>query len=97
MNNIEQLTASYIYNGKIIGWFQGGSEFGPRALGNRSILCKPYPSKMKDYLNKRVKFREYFRPFAPAVLKENSKEYFNLNQESPHMLIACKAKKNKKI
>ena len=51
---------------------------------------------MKDYLNKRVKFREYFRPFAPAVLKENSKEYFNLNQESPHMLIACKAKKNKK-
>ena len=96
MNNIEQLTASYIYNGKIIGWFQGSSEFGPRALGNRSILCKPYPSKMKDYLNKRVKFREYFRPFAPAVLKENSKEYFNLNQESPHMLIACKAKKNKK-
>ena len=84
VNNIEQLTASYIYNGKIIGWFQGSSEFGPRALGNRSILCKPYPSKMKDYLNKRVKFREYFRPFAPAVLKENSKEYFNLNQSHPH-------------
>ena len=57
VNNIEQLTASYIYNGKIIGWFQGSSEFGPRALGNRSILCKPYPSKMKDYLNKRVKLR----------------------------------------
>ena len=60
------------------------------------FFVKPYPSKMKEYLNKRVKFREYFRPDAPADLKENSKEYFNLNQESPHMLIACKAKKNKK-
>ena len=50
---------------------------------------------MKDYLNKRVKFREYFRPFAPAVLEEKYREYFNLRQESPHMLIACKAKKDK--
>ena len=75
--------------------FHGKSEWGPRALGNRSILCKPYPANMKDYLNKRVKFREYFRPFAPAILEEKYKDYFNLRQESPHMLIACKVKKDK--
>ena len=77
--------------GKIIGWFQGESEFGPRALGNRSILTRPFPAEMKDYLNKRVKFREEFRPFAPAVLIEYMDEYFQINQESPHMLIACLA------
>ena len=81
--------------GKIVAWFQGGAEFGPRALGNRSILCKPYPSEMKDYLNKRVKFREEFRPFAPSVLNEFKNDYFHINQESPHMLIACKIKKCK--
>ncbi len=93
--NIYLPTARLIEEGKIIAWFQGGSEFGPRALGNRSILCKPYPANMKDYLNKRVKFREYFRPFAPAILEEKYKDYFNLRQESPHMLIACKVKKDK--
>ncbi len=93
--NIYKSVAKLIKDGKIIAWFQGSSEFGPRALGNRSILCKPYPANMKDYLNKRVKFREYFRPFAPAVLEEKFKEYFDLRQTSPHMLIACKVKKNK--
>ena len=86
--------ANYIDAGKIIACFQKGAEFGPRALGNRSILCKPYPKKMKDYLNLRVKFRENFRPFAPAVLEEDCSKYFHINQESPHMLIACKAKKS---
>ena len=86
--------ANYIADGKIIACFQKGAEFGPRALGNRSILCKPYPREMKDYLNLRVKFRENFRPFAPAVLKEDCSKYFQINQESPHMLIACKVKKN---
>jgi len=95
IKNICKTTASLLKDGKIVGWFQGGSEFGPRALGNRSIICRPYPAKMKDYLNKKVKFREYFRPFAPAILKEKYKEYFHLNQESPHMLIACKANKKK--
>lgn len=88
-DDIYSLTAKKIKEGKIVGWFQGGAEFGPRALGNRSILCKPYPSDMKDYINARVKFREYFRPFAPAVLWEHAKEYFKIKQESPHMLIAC--------
>jgi len=82
--------------GNIIGWYQGGSEFGPRALGNRSILASPFPASMKDHINERVKFREYFRPFAPAVLLEKSSEYFEISQESPHMLIACKVKNSNK-
>lgn len=94
--NIYSSTANFLKKGKIVAWFQGQSEFGPRALGNRSILCRPYPSKMKDYLNKRVKFREYFRPFAPAVMQEKSSKYFHLSQTSPHMLIACKVKNSKK-
>ena len=93
--NIYQETASELKNGKIIGWFQGSAEFGPRALGNRSILTSPFPKSMKDYLNSRVKFREDFRPFAPAILYEHSKEYFLLDQESPHMLIAVKVKEDK--
>ena len=94
--NLFEDVASYIKDGKIIGWFQDGAEFGPRALGNRSILCKPYPAFMKDHLNLRVKFRENFRPFAPAVLDIHQENYFEINQESPHMLIATKVKKNKK-
>tara|TARA_B100000780_G_scaffold228810_1_gene168304 strand:+ start:228 stop:1946 length:1719 start_codon:yes stop_codon:yes gene_type:complete len=96
-NNIYNEIRKNLVNGKIIGIFRGAAEFGPRALGNRSIISKPYPSKMRDHLNKNVKFREFFRPFAPMVLNENREEFFDLNQESPHMLIACKAKnKNKK-
>ena len=95
-DKIFEITADYLEKGKIVGWFQGASEFGPRALGNRSILCKPFPKNMRDHLNKNVKFREEFRPFAPAVLEEDYKEYFDINQKSPHMLIACKVRKNKK-
>ena len=96
--NIYKEVASDLKDGKIISWFQDGSEFGPRALGNRSILCRPYPSSMRDYLNERVKFREEFRPFAPAVLDKFQKKYFSLNQESLHMLIACNVqKKNKRL
>jgi len=80
---------------KIIGWFQKGAEFGPRALGNRSILTSPFPKEMKDILNKRVKFREEFRPFAPSILSEYAKDYFEIKQESPHMLIAVGVKKDK--
>ncbi len=89
-------TVERIHDGKIIAWFQGGAEFGPRALGNRSILTKPYPLEMKDYVNARVKFREEFRPFAPAILKEHCSNYFDIEQESPHMLIAVDAKKENK-
>ena len=66
--NIYTETAELLKNGKIIGWFQGSSEFGPRALGNRSILSRPYPDSTKNHINKNVKFREYFRPFAQLLL-----------------------------
>ena len=89
--NLFERTASRLAEGRIIGWFQGGAEFGPRALGNRSILTRPFPAEMKDFLNARVKFREEFRPFAPAVLVDHFSKYFEIGQESPHMLIACQA------
>ena len=95
-DSIDVDTAKLLSEGNIIGWFQGGSEFGPRALGNRSILTKPYPAEMKDYVNKRIKFREEFRPFAPAIMHEYHKDYFEINYESPHMLMAVKAKESKK-
>ena len=79
---------------KIVGWFNGKMEFGPRALGNRSILTSPYPANMKDVLNLRVKKRESFRPFAPAVLEKYAEEFFEYIHESPHMLFAMKVKKN---
>lgn len=79
--------ASSIAEGKIIGWFQGGAECGPRALGNRSLLADPRRPEMKDIVNKRVKFRESFRPFAPSVLWEYQKEYFDLDIPSPYMLM----------
>ena len=91
--NIYKETAQLLNQKKIIAWFQNESEMGPRALGNRSILSQPFPIEMKDYINNRVKFREYFRPFAPAVLKKFQKKYFNLHQDSYHMLIACSVKK----
>ena len=74
---------------KIIGWFQGPAEFAPRALGNRSILASPNPSEIRDIINKNVKFRESFRPFAPAILEEHCSDYFKIDQKSEHMLIAC--------
>jgi carbamoyltransferase len=81
--------AKLIAKGYIIGWFQGRSEFGPRALGNRSILADPRPAKNKDIVNARIKFREEFRPFAPSVLIEHVKDYFDLPCESPYMLLIC--------
>jgi len=94
--NLAAVTAKSLADGLIIGWFQGASEFGPRALGNRSILCRPYPEIQRDHINSRVKFREEFRPFAPAVLSEYTEEFFQIKQESPHMLIACEVKPDKK-
>jgi len=95
-DDVFEATASILEEGQIIAWFQGRPEFGPRALGNRSILTKPYPASMKDYINAKVKFREEFRPFAPAVLKEHCSDYFDIKQESPHMLIACHVQPDKK-
>ena len=93
--NLEKNIAKKLKEQKIIGWFQGGAEFGPRALGNRSILTAPFPKEMKDILNSRVKFRETFRPFAPSILSEFANEYFDIKQDSPHMLIAANVRDEK--
>ena len=89
--------AKYISEGKIIGWFQGGSEYGPRALGNRSLLADSRNPKMQDIMNERIKHRERYRPFAPSVLEEDYKKYFKLNRPSPYMLLVAKVKKPKLI
>jgi carbamoyltransferase len=79
-DNTAAFAAKQIFDGKIIGWFQGRMEFGQRALGNRSILADPRSLKMKDKVNQAIKYRESFRPFAPAVLEEKQHEYFNIGQ-----------------
>lgn len=81
-------TAKEIADGKIVGWFQGRSEFGPRALGNRSILADPRRKDMMDTLNRRIKFREPFRPFCPSILAEATDEFFEINYPSPFMVQA---------
>ena len=85
--------AERISNNQIIGWFKGKCEWGPRALGNRSILADPRNPNIKDVLNTKIKLRESFRPFAPAVLEEFSDKYFDLDYSSPYMLNVVKAKK----
>ena len=87
-DNICAETAKVLADGKVVGWFQGRSEFGPRALGNRSILADPRTAEMKDILNKRVKFRQAFRPFAPIVLAERATDVFEGEEDSPFMLLA---------
>ena len=82
---------------KTIGWFQGRMEFGPRALGGRSIIADPRSEKMQKELNLKVKFRESFRPFAPSVLKEDVSDWFDLNSNSPYMLLVADVKKDKQI
>jgi carbamoyltransferase len=82
----ERILARCIANGHIVARFSGGAEFGPRALGNRSILADPRREDMKDYLNARVKHREVFRPFAPSVLLEHAADWFDLEGSSPYML-----------
>ncbi len=82
---IAQETAIVLASGKLVGWVQGRAEFGPRALGNRSILADPRDPRMKDRINRRVKFREEYRPFAPAVLEGYGAEYFLDEQDSPYM------------
>jgi carbamoyltransferase len=84
--------ASAIATGKVVGWFQGAMEFGPRALGNRSIVADPRRADMKDILNTRIKHRETYRPFAPSVLEERVGEYFERSEPSPFMLMVYKVR-----
>jgi carbamoyltransferase len=85
-------TVEAIAHGKIVGWFQGRMEFGPRALGNRSILADPRRKDMKEILNSRIKYREPFRPFCPSILSERVGEYFETDYPSPFMVMAYKIK-----
>src|SRR6056300_251482 len=90
-----KLIAQAIADGKIVGWFQGKSQSGNRALGNRSILADPRRKDIKDIINQTIKMREDFRPFAPVVLEEHYKEYFDTNSPSPFMSRICQVKSNK--
>jgi len=93
---IEQ-TAEFLSNEKAIGWFQGRMEFGPRALGGRSILGDPRSKKMQKNLNLKVKYRESFRPFAPSVLREYVSEWFDMDGDSPYMLLVASINPERKI
>ncbi len=88
----EEVIADCIAQGKVVGWHQGRMEFGPRALGARSILGDPRDPGMQKKMNLKIKFRESFRPFAPAVLREKVSDYFDLNCDSPYMLLVAQAK-----
>jgi carbamoyltransferase len=103
--NYKKLTSDQIINDtakalseeKAVGWFQGRMEFGPRSLGNRSIIADPRSENMQKNLNLKVKYRESFRPFAPAVLFEKVSDWFEINSESPYMLLVADVKKSKQL
>jgi carbamoyltransferase len=95
---LSEQVADLLAAGNVVGWFQGRMEFGPRALGSRSILGDPRQPDMQRVINQKVKFREGFRPFAPAVLREHVDEYFDYGaeQESPYMLLVCQVREGKR-
>lgn len=90
-----EATAQHIAAGKIVGWYQGRTEWGPRALGNRSIVADPRRGDMKDILNRRIKHREPFRPFAPSILQESTADWFDQSYPSPFMLLTYKVRPEK--
>ncbi len=90
-------TAECLSNEKAVGWFQGRMEFGPRALGGRSILGDPRSESMQKNLNLKVKYRESFRPFAPSILKDDVEEWFDIHVDSPYMLLVADVCEEKKI
>ena len=96
-NEIIENTSESLKNGETIGWFQGRMEFGPRALGGRSIIGDPRSPTMQKNLNLKVKYRESFRPFAPSVLREDVNRWFKMNEESPYMLLVAEVLEDKKI
>ncbi len=95
LENKYEFTASLLNQNKVIAWFQGGSEFGPRSLGHRSILANPKQKETKDYINKTIKNREFFRPLAPVILHTYQDQYFDSNFYTPAMLFVTKAKEKK--
>ncbi|OGG92943.1 hypothetical protein A2609_01770 [Candidatus Kaiserbacteria bacterium RIFOXYD1_FULL_47_14] len=92
VDDIEKKTAALLADGEIIGWYQGRMEWGPRALGNRSILADPRCADIKDVVNRKIKFREPYRPFAPSVLEEDAHLYFEIEGPSPYMIFVCKVR-----
>tara|TARA_B100001175_G_scaffold116367_1_gene98760 strand:- start:2146 stop:3984 length:1839 start_codon:yes stop_codon:yes gene_type:complete len=94
---IIEKTSKSLIDGDVVGWFQGRMEFGPRALGGRSILGDPRSENMQKNLNLKVKYRESFRPFAPSILEEEVKDWFNIDVPSPYMLMVANVKDSKKI
>ena len=96
-DDLIEKTSTDLSLGEAIGWFQGRMEFGPRALGNRSILGDPRSSEMQKNLNLKVKYRESFRPFAPSILKEDLKDWFDINVDSPYMLMVANINRDKTI
>lgn len=96
-SNLFRKIASELAEGKIIGLFHGRMEFGPRALGNRSIIADARPEYMQTKLNQKIKFRESFRPFAPSVLRKDVSEYFELDDDSPYMLLCSYVKKERRL
>ena len=96
-SKIPGVVSDLIIQGKVIGWFQGRLEFGPRALGSRSIIGDPRNPQMQSRMNLKIKYRESFRPFAPTVLKEKVSEWFELDKESPYMLLVAPVKGDKRI
>ena len=93
VKEMAEKVAGVIADGNVVGWFQGRMEFGPRALGNRSIIGDARSPKMQSVMNLKIKYRESFRPFAPSIIKENASDYFELEGESPYMLIVAPVKK----
>jgi len=93
---LTRTTARLLADGNVIGWFQGRMEFGPRALGSRSILADPRDAEMRDTLNMKIKFREGFRPFAPSVLADKASEWFEMDCESPYMLLVAQVREGKR-
>ena len=95
--NLINIVAKELNNEKTVGWFQGRMEFGPRALGSRSIIADPRSDKMQKELNLKIKFRESFRPFASSVLREDLKDWFEIDYDSPYMLLVSNVKKDVQI
>jgi carbamoyltransferase len=96
-NDLMHRVTDQLVQDKVIGWFQGRMEFGPRALGNRSIIGDPRSKNMQSKMNLKIKFRESFRPFAPAVLREDVDKYFELDSDSPYMLIVAPVREERRI